>query len=92
MTGLSVCALLCTDCKIEQMGLNPNAPSEARKVKKIVQAMDEDGSGALDIDEFWTWWKHHLGDRMALCDRPLVRSPDVSLLSWHAEHLSLCVC
>ena len=63
-----------------------------KELDAAMAEMDEDGSGALDIDEFWTWWKHHLGDRMALCDRPLVRSPDVSLLSWHAEHLSLCVC
>jgi Ca2+-binding EF-hand superfamily protein len=48
------------------MGLNPNAPSEALKVKKIVQQMDSDGSGALDFDEFYAWWRDHLGDRMAL--------------------------
>ena len=54
------------DCCGLQMGLNPNAPSEARKVKKIVQQMDSDGSGALDFDEFWAWWREHLGERMAL--------------------------
>ena len=48
------------------MGLNPNAPSEARKIKKIVHEMDQDGSGALDYDEFWEWWRDNLGDRMAL--------------------------